>query len=145
MPDVRNCKKCGKIFNYIGGAPICPVCKQADEDDFKRVKEYLYENPGAIITQVSTELDISIEKIKRFLKDGRLEITSTEGNMVLECENCGKAINTGRFCNECERDLAAGFKSVASQMKSELDLSDSSRRGLGMRYLNKEYKKDFNE
>ena len=24
--DVRNCKQCSKLFNYIGGAPICPEC-----------------------------------------------------------------------------------------------------------------------
>lgn len=145
MPDVRNCRKCGKIFNYIGGAPICPVCKQEDEKDFQRIKEYLYQNPGSSVTQVSTELEISIEKIRRFLKDGRLEITGDDGNMILECENCGKAIKSGRFCEACERDLASGFKSAASQIKSELDsTSEASRKAIGMRYLNKDsIKKDF--
>lgn len=139
MPDVRNCRKCGKIFNYIGGAPICPVCKQADEEDFKKVKEYLYENPGSSVTKVSTDLNISIEKIKRFLKDGRLEITSEEGNMILECENCGKAIKSGRLCDACERDLAAGLRSAANQIKSELDsISEASKKAVEMRYLNKD-------
>lgn len=139
MPDVRNCRKCGKIFNYIGGAPICPVCKQADEEDFKKVKEYLYENPGSSVTKVSTDLNISVEKIKRFLKDGRLEITSEEGNMILECENCGKGIKSGRLCDACERDLAAGFRSAASQIKSELDsISEASKKAVEMRYLNKD-------
>lgn len=147
MPDVRNCRKCGKIFNFIGGAPICQVCKQADEEDFQRIKEYLYKNPGSSVTQVSSELEISIEKIKRFLKEGRLEITGDDGNMILECENCGKAIKSGRLCDICERDLAAGFKSAASQIKSELDsISEASRKAIGMRYLNKdEGKKGFKE
>ncbi len=143
MPDVRNCRKCGKIYNYIGGAPICSQCKELEEDDFKRVKEYLYENPGASITQVSTELEISIELIRRFLKDGRLEITGEDGNLILECENCGKSIKSGRFCDECERNLASGFRSAASQMKSELDNQSaaSNSRSFGMRYLNKGYEK----
>lgn len=144
MPDVRNCRKCGKIFNYIGGAPICPSCRQLDEEDFQRVKEYLYENPGASITQVSVDLDISMEKIKRFLKDGRLEIKGDDGNLILECENCGKSIKSGRFCAECERDLAAGFRSAASQIKSELDgqaSASADQRAFGMRYLNKGYEK----
>lgn len=139
MPDVRNCRKCGKIFTYLGGAPICPACKQVDEEDFKRIKEYLYKNPGAGLNQVSVELDIGVEKIKRFLKEGRLEIVSTEGNMFLECENCGKSIKSGRYCDDCEKDMAANFKSTAAQMKSELDgISDSTRKAIGMRYLNKE-------
>ena len=142
MSDVRNCKKCGKIFSYMGGTPFCQACKQLDEEDFKRVKEFLYKNPGASMTQVSVDLDISVEKIKRFLKDGRLEITSEEGNMFLECETCGKAIKSGRFCDECERNLAAGFKSTAVQMKTEIDHNaEATKKAIGMRYLNKEDKK----
>lgn len=142
MPDVRNCKRCGKIYNYIGGVPICPVCKQIDEEDFQRVKVFLYENPNANITQVSIDLDISIEKIKRFLKDGRLEITGDDGNMILECENCGKSIKSGRYCELCERDLAAGFRSAAGQMKSEMDsTSEAARKAFAVRYLNKDISK----
>ena len=142
MPDVRNCRKCGKIYNYIGGSPICPVCKQGEEDDFQKVKEYLYENPGANITQVSIELDIGVEKIKRFLKDGRLEITGDDGNMILECENCGKSIKSGRFCETCERDLAAGFRSAAGQIKNEIDTSsEAARKAFAVRYRNKDLNK----
>ena len=142
MPDVRNCRKCGRIYNYIGGAPLCPACKQLEEDDFQLVKKYLYENPGATLTQVSTDLEMSVEKIKRFLKEGRLEITNDDGNLILECETCGKSIKSGRFCPECERDLASGFRSAAKQIKSELDsLSPSNPRSLGIRYLNKDYEK----
>ena len=35
MPDVRNCRKCGKIFNYIGGAPICPACRKRRKRIFR--------------------------------------------------------------------------------------------------------------
>ena len=145
MPDVRNCKKCGKIFNFIGGAPICAVCRQADEEDFKRIKDYLYKNQGASITQVSTELEISVEKIKRFLKDGRLEITGQDGNMILECENCGKSIKSGRLCDSCERDLATGLRSAATQIKGEMNNnSEAAKKAFGMRYLTKEgQKKDL--
>lgn len=141
MPDVRNCRKCGRIFNYIG-SPICPLCKEKDEDDFKKIKDYLYENPKASITQVSSELDISIEKIKRFLKDGRLEIADDEGNMILECENCGRSIKSGRYCAECERVLASGLRSAASQFKSEIDNMNAAKSNqFSMRYMNKGYEK----
>lgn len=140
MADVRNCRRCGKIYTYLGGAPVCPECKQLDEEDFKKVKEYLYKNPGSNLSQVSADLEISVEKIKRFLKEGRLEITSTEGNMFLECESCGKAIKSGRLCEECERNLAAGFRQTAGQMKSELDSlsAEDAKKAIGLRYLNKD-------
>jgi len=64
MPDIRNCKRCGRLFNYIGGRPICQDCKKQDEEEFKRVKEYLYEHPKASIIEVSNALDISVQKIR---------------------------------------------------------------------------------
>ncbi len=141
MPEVRNCRKCGRIFNYIG-SPICPACKELEEEDFKKIKEYLYDNPKASITQVSSDLDISVEKIKRFLKDGRLEIADDEGNMVLECENCGRSIKSGRYCPDCERMLASGLKNAASQFRTEIDSMNASKNSqFGMRYMNKGYEK----
>lgn len=142
MSDVRNCRKCGRIYTYMGGAPICPSCRQADEEDFKAVKDYLYKNPGANLNQVSVELDISVEKIKRFLREGRLEIIAEDGNIFLECEGCGKSIKSGRFCPNCEKDLASGFSSTANQMKSGLDsLPETTSKPIGMRYLNKDDRK----
>lgn len=139
MPDVRNCKKCGRVFSYMGGAPICPACKEADEEDFKRIKNYLYDNPGASLTQVSLELDISVEKIRRFLKDGRLEILSEEGNMFLECEICGKSIKSGRYCSNCEKDLSEELKYAAGQLRGGLNsVNEAGRKAVGLRYLNKE-------
>ncbi len=142
MPDIRNCRSCGKIFNYIGGAPICQACREKDEEDFKRVKDYLYDNPKASVTQVSVDLDISVEKIRRYLKDGRLEIANDEGNLILECEKCGRSIKTGRFCQDCERTLTSGLRDVASQFRSEIESQRSSRsNAFAMRYLNKNYEK----
>ncbi|MCX7923030.1 MAG: MerR family transcriptional regulator [Clostridia bacterium] len=142
MPDIRNCRRCGKMYNYIGGAPICPVCKEQDEEDFKRVKEYIYNHPGATISEVSTELEVSVEKIKTFLRDGRLEIVNGEGNMILECEVCGKSIRTGRFCDECSKSLSKDFASTAHDISSTISQqSEVQKKSIGMRYLNKDDKK----
>jgi flagellar operon protein (TIGR03826 family) len=140
MPDARNCRRCGKIYNYLGGAPICPACKDQDEATFRKVKEYLYQNPGAALSEVSSVLDVSVEKIKAYLKEGRLEIIGGEGNLILECESCGKAIKTGRFCDECSRDVAKGFKTTAQQMNNSVSKAEAAQKAIGMRYLNKDGK-----
>ena len=31
--DVRNCKKCGKLFNFTG-EPLCPACAKELESKF---------------------------------------------------------------------------------------------------------------
>lgn len=139
MPDVRNCRRCGRLFNYIGGRPICHDCKKQDEKEFKRVKEYLYDHPKASIIDVSNALEISVQKIKSYLREGRLEIVGGEGNLVLECEKCGKSINTGRFCEQCSRELSEGFKSTADEMNKSVsgDIDKKKPAGKGMKYLNK--------
>lgn len=141
MPDVKNCKRCGRIFNYLGGPMICPVCKDQDEVDYRRVKEYLYDKPGAPMSEVSTVLDVSIEKIKRFLKEGRLEIKGDDANFILECESCGKSINTGRLCKECERTLHADLRSTFHEMSNkQQSVKGHNHKDIEMRYLRKDNK-----
>ena len=53
--DVRNCKQCGKVFNYIG-SPLCPECVKKAEDKFDDVKQYIYDHPRCGIQEVSTEM-----------------------------------------------------------------------------------------
>lgn len=137
MPDIRNCRRCNKIFNYLGGLPICLDCKQEDEANFKRVKEYLYEHPGASLYDVSKELEISVQQIKTYLKEGRLEIVGEGGNMFLECEKCGKSIPTGRFCKDCTNEVTSDIKSVVGQMSNPGGNESSEKKARGMRYLTK--------
>lgn len=136
MPDLRNCRRCGKMYNYLGGPPICQDCKNADEEVFKKVKEYLYDNPGALLSQVAMDLDVSVEKIKTFLREGRLEITEGS-NIILECERCGKAIRTGRYCKECQNEMGNDFAETAAAARMSEQDHDAKRNGIGMRYLNK--------
>ena len=74
MGEIKNCRSCGKIFTYMGGQLLCRKCRDIEEEQFKQVKEYLYENPGATITEVAMQLEISVKKIKQYLREGRLEI-----------------------------------------------------------------------
>ncbi|OPX45676.1 hypothetical protein CLHUN_06130 [Ruminiclostridium hungatei] len=133
MPDLRNCRRCGRMYNYIGGPPICLDCKNADEEVFKKIKDYLYDNPGATLSQVAMECDVSVEKIKMFLKEGRLEITEGS-NIVLECERCGRSIRTGRFCSECQNQVHNDISGTIAQADKE---PEPKKTGIGMRYLNK--------
>lgn len=101
--DIRNCIRCGKIYKY-DGFKICPSCRRLDEEDFQKVKDYLYEYPGANISEVHEGTGVDVDKIIEFLREGRLEIAGG-GNLILECESCGVSINTGRFCNKCAAEL----------------------------------------
>lgn len=106
--DVRNCSRCGSIYVY-DGFNVCIKCRREDEEDFKKIKEYLDEYPGANISEVESETGIDSKKIIEFLKQGRLEIAD-DANMLLSCERCGTSIKTGRFCEKCTAEMQREFK-----------------------------------
>ena len=115
--NVRNCTRCGKIYNY-DGFKVCPTCRKDDEKDFQKVKEYLYENPGANIPEVSEATEVDAKKIIDFLRAGRLEIAD-DSNLILECENCGTSIRTGRFCDKCASGLQRDLGQVLNTAKPQ--------------------------
>lgn len=108
--DLRNCIKCGRVFSYKG-SEACSRCGENEEESFKKVKEYLYDNPGATVQEVSDETEVSEKLILKFLRDNRIEIRD-EHNCFLDCERCGVSIKSGRFCDECAAELKKEFQSV---------------------------------
>ena len=66
--DVRNCKGCGKLFNYMSGAQLCPECRAKLEKKFSSVKDYIDEHPQASISQVAEDMDVSVKQIKQWEK-----------------------------------------------------------------------------
>jgi len=115
--DIKNCKKCGKVFAY-NGHNVCPQCRKEEEEEFKNVKEFIYDNPGATVQMVSEETGVDVKKILRYLKEGKLEIKG-DSNLILECERCGVSVNTGRFCNKCISELERELKgSMTEKVKS---------------------------
>ena len=115
--EVRSCRNCGKLYNYLGRTtPLCPVCMKALEEKFQVVKEYIRDNPGANITQVSDATEVSVKTIKQWVREERL--TFAEGSGVgLECESCGANILTGRFCPNCKGKLQNDMGNILEQNK----------------------------
>ena len=109
--DVKNCKGCGKLFNYMSGPPLCPSCAKLLDTKFEEVKEYVYDHPRVDIQEVSAEMEVSISQIKQWIREERLAFA--EDSMIgLECESCGVIIKTGRFCKACKDKLAKGFNDL---------------------------------
>ena len=104
--DVRNCRTCGRLFNYIGGpANMCPACRDELEKKFQIVKEYIRENPRASIQEISDENGVTTGQIRQWIREERLQF-SDDSPVGIECENCGATIRTGRFCDNCKNTMA---------------------------------------
>lgn len=134
--EVRNCVRCGRLFQYVSGPPICNVCKQKEEESFQLVKEYIYEHKNANMIEVSNETGVSVKLIERFLREGRLVLTE-DSPIYLKCENCGKEIKTGRFCQACSMNLSNEMRmsTRAEEVPSNrVESADKNK----MRFLNRE-------
>lgn len=105
--DLRNCPECGKVFAYIT-TNMCPACSKEEEQEFTKVKEYLYKNPKIGIYELAEATEVDEAKIIRWIREGRIEGKSFPG-IVVPCERCGKPIPEGRYCQTCSNELARGF------------------------------------
>lgn len=131
--DVRNCKGCGRLFNYMGGAPICSACQKKLEEKFQEVKVYLEENPNSSVTQVSEAMDVSVKQIKQWIREERLAL-STAGADGIMCEQCGAPICSGRFCDKCKAAMVNNLSGVLTKPK-EPEVKKQERDGNRMRFL----------
>ena len=132
--DVRNCKACGKLFNYIGNT-ICPECERRMEDKFDDVKQYIYDHPKCGMQEVADEMEVSISQIRKWLKEERLAF-SEDSEIALSCEKCGKRILTGRFCKSCKETMKNEFSSYIrkDEPKVKIERQKTENR---MRFLDK--------
>ncbi|MBP3489137.1 MAG: flagellar protein [Roseburia sp.] len=116
--DVRNCKNCGRLFNYIGGAPLCQACQKKMEEKFQEVKAYLNVNPNSSVDRVSEELDVSVKQIRQWIREERLTLSVAGADGVV-CEQCGAPICTGRFCDKCKMEMANTFAGAIQKPKPQ--------------------------
>ncbi len=98
------CEKCGKANpEYKGvGEYKCSECGFVMYDDFGRVRNYLEVHRGATQSEVSRATGVSMETIRQFLKDDRIEISAGSG-VLMACEICKAPIRSGRYCPACAK------------------------------------------
>lgn len=133
--DVRSCRNCGKLFNYLQGPPICPACRKRLETKFSEVKEYIREHEESSIREISEENDVSVKQLKQWIRDERLSF-SKNSPVGIECEVCGAMIRTGRFCEKCKNNMATNLKHMYEMPPMEVEKTKGHEKDK-MRYLDK--------
>lgn len=110
--DVKNCRSCGKLFNYIGGGNfLCPACMAQLDDKFKIAKQFIRENKYAGIKEVAEAADVRPQQVEKWIREERL-VFGDDSPVGLACEGCGVTIKCGRFCAACKSSLANGLNSA---------------------------------
>ncbi len=135
--EVRTCKECKKLFNYLTGAPICQACKDKLEVKFQQVKEYVRENPKEGINEVAEANDVSANQIRRWIREERLSF-SDDSDIGLDCESCGKMIKSGRLCQACKDKLLGNVEDMYKGEESIV--ARKHREAARMRFIDQEAK-----
>ncbi|MDA3847543.1 MAG: flagellar protein [Vallitaleaceae bacterium] len=136
--EVRNCNKCGKIFNYVTGPSICQGCRKNLEEVFTVVRKYVRRNPQSTIPEIAEECDTDIKQIRQWIREERLSFTS-DSDVGIECEQCGVSIKTGRYCEACKKAVTENLDRAYEKAppKPEMNKFRDQKKDTKMRFLNK--------
>jgi len=109
------CERCGKIFAFLS-IRLCPECREHEENCLRRAKEMLMKQPQLSIIELAKALDEPLETLERFLRERRLTLKKRDG-LSLFCELCGKPIEEGKRCPQCEVRMQKIAQKIAEERK----------------------------
>ncbi len=133
--DVKNCRRCRRIFNYIGGPLFCPQCREELEAKFQEVKKYVYANKGATIPQIAQDCQVEVAQIQQWIREERL-VFADDSPIGIACESCGSMIKTGRFCDACKAQMTNNLNSVRPKPQQVQQPARREKDSPKMRFLN---------
>ncbi len=108
--QVRQCRMCGKLFQSMGSY-VCLECEERLDQEFRLVRDYLYDHREADIMEISKETGVSERSILQFLKEERLTLSVPSEN--IRCEHCGKPVMAGKICADCRDRLSRLLENMA--------------------------------
>ncbi len=132
--EVRTCRSCGRLFNYVSGPARCPSCADALEKKFQEVKTYIWNNKNATLSQISEDNDVSTGQLRQWVREERLSF-SDDSPVGLDCEMCGAVIKTGRYCDSCRNKINANLATALTPKKEAPKRKDYHDPKNRMRYL----------
>ncbi|MCR5790037.1 MAG: flagellar protein [Lachnospiraceae bacterium] len=133
--NVRNCRKCGNLFNYVTGQPICPNCKAKLEETFQQVKDYINANGSASVRDVARECEVDEGQIRQWVREERLVFAEPTAAGIV-CESCGTPISTGRFCEKCKANTINSLNGLMPKKEAPQPMK-KEKESPRMRFLDK--------
>lgn len=110
--EVGRCEQCGGSLKDAGlGIYVCAKCGAETLSEFGMVKQFLNENGPSNAQVISDGTGVPVNKIERFLREGRIEIPEGSDSYI-SCEKCGVDIRYGRFCPACATTLSKELTSA---------------------------------
>lgn len=135
--ELKTCRNCKKFFNYVSGVQICPICKEKLEEKYQEVKDYIKRNRSVDIETVVEECEVEKAQIQQWVREGRLEFSTHVSDIT--CQNCGKIIPTGRYCDECKGKMANEISNALPKTEGNVRKIETTKNKekTGMRFIKK--------
>ena len=118
--EVKVCKQCKKLFYAVGGAYLCEDCRKDQEEELKKVKDYIRSHDDQGVKEVSEACSVEPQKILHWVREDRLFFKDA-ARVMIPCMICGANISSGRYCAKCQQTVGEGFGSSGSSAKSAND------------------------
>lgn len=121
--NLGNCPRCGKLY-ATNIREMCTECFKEMENECQICTDYLRHHRGASIYELSEITEVPINRITRFIREGRISILDAP-NLAIPCEVCGTFIREGHMCDSCRTRLTKELGKAASD-QSNKDLKKHS-------------------
>lgn len=123
------CKMCSRPMNIDEKKDTCPFCEE--NMLFREVRDFIRNN-DVTEYQLSERFNISPDKVKAWIKEGRIEYVQAGGDKIVgsRCQRCGAAVSFGSLCPACLR-LMNGEK----RRQGVAVFNPANRDGSKMRYM----------
>lgn len=123
---LSNCTRCGKLYVKDSIRDICMDCLWEEEEAFEKVREFLKkrENRTASMSQVVEKTGVEEKQILKWIRSGRLRVINFP-NLQYPCENCGRPIKSGRFCDRCRKGFKVELERFERERKRRLERIDT--------------------
>ncbi|MDF2925416.1 MAG: flagellar protein [Paenibacillaceae bacterium] len=109
--NVGNCSRCGKIYVKNVIHDVCPACVKEFDKMYEVAAQYLRDNRGATIQQLSDATEIPFRQIVKFIREGRISVMNMP-NLNYPCESCGAPIREGHICPDCRKKLTKEYQNL---------------------------------
>ena len=130
--SVEPCSSCGGLFANLPRG-VCANCLDRRERDFRAVRDWLRDNRGAPIAQVSAATGVDEGIIVRFIREGRIDVVdpSTDPTLRRDREDEERRMELVRQLSDAPR-LGTSVRSDTPVDPSE-ERSQRAMRSHGMR------------
>ncbi len=114
---LMNCKKCSRLFHSKNGATLCSRCNVTVDDDFSKVRNFIYDNPSLGLKDVSDATGVEVASILKWIREEKIILANDSG--IKLCEKCGASIMSGKYCSACVKKIRDSLTIDPSDFQSD--------------------------